>query len=154
MATAAAKPFTVPLTCGILLGLFMIQKGTGSIGRVFGPIMICWFTLLAVLGLVHIFKNPEVLKAVWPGYAFNFFQVNKMTGFLVLLGSVVLCITGGEALYADMGHFGRGAIRISWFCFVFPALILNYFGQGALLLSHQAKTLFTKWCPRIWSFPW
>ncbi|MGE3724243.1 MAG: potassium transporter Kup [Candidatus Sericytochromatia bacterium] len=153
VATAAAKPFTVPLTCGILLGLFMIQKkGTGSIGRIFGPVMICWFTLLAVMGLVHIFKNPEVLKAVWPGYAVNFFQTNQMTGFLVL-GSVVLCITGGEALYADMGHFGRGAIRISWFCFVFPALILNYFGQGALLLSHEAKNPFYEMVPTYLIIP-
>jgi KUP system potassium uptake protein len=153
VATAAAKPFTVPLTCGILLGLFLIQKkGTGSIGRVFGPIMILWFSILAIMGLSHIIQNPEVLQAVNPLYAFNFFRDNQITGFLVL-GSVVLCITGGEALYADMGHFGRKAIRLSWFGIVFPALILNYFGQGALLLRHEVKNPFYEMVPSFLIIP-
>jgi KUP system potassium uptake protein len=147
IATTAAKPFTVPVTCGILMALFMVQKkGTGAIGKVFGPVMICWFGTLAILGVINIAKNPHILYAVNPLYALRFFQVNQFTGFLVL-GSVVLCITGGEALYADMGHFGRQAIRISWFGFVFPALILNYFGQGALLLSHSAKHPFYEMVP-------
>lgn len=147
VATTAAQPFTVPITCGILLALFLIQKkGTGTIGQVFGPVMFCWFATLAFLGLVHIARNPQVLQAMDPRYALYFFQNNQLTGFLVL-GSVVLCITGGEALYADMGHFGRPAIQLSWFSIVFPALVLNYFGQGALLLTHPAKNPFYEMVP-------
>ena len=136
VATEAAKPITVPLTCVILFGLFYFQKfGTEKIGKIFGPIMIFWFTSLAVLGLIQIIKYPTVLHSINPIYAYEFFVENQFHAFLVL-GSVVLCITGGEALYADMGHFGRRPIQISWFGFVFPALLLNYFGQGALLLSN------------------
>lgn len=138
VATAAAKPFTLPITCAILFGLFMIQRfGTARIGGIFGPVMIGWFVTLAGLGVLNIVKHPAVLQAVNPIHAINFFAHHHFHGFLVL-GSVVLCITGGEALYADMGHFGRKAIQLSWYVFVFPALLLNYFGQGALLLSQGA----------------
>lgn len=136
VATEAAKPVTVPLTCLILFILFYFQKkGTGTVGRIFGPVMVLWFSTISVLGLIQIFKNPAVLAAINPVNAINFFILNQFHGFVVL-GSVVLCITGGEALYADMGHFGRKPIQLSWYTFVFPALLLNYFGQGALLLSN------------------
>ncbi|APR84445.1 Kup system potassium uptake protein [Minicystis rosea] len=135
VATDSLKPVVVPLTCLILVGLFWVQKrGTAGIGRVFGPIMVVWFTAIAVLGIVYIVKNPAVLVALWPGHAVSFFLHNGKHGFIVL-GSVVLAITGGEALYADMGHFGRVPIRLAWYGIVLPALVLNYFGQGALLLA-------------------
>ncbi len=135
VATSAAQSFIVPLTCTILFLLFLVQRhGTAGIGRVFGPIMMIWFATLSALGVMHILQNPHILFAFNPVYAFRFFAEHHVHG-LVVLGSVVLCITGGEALYADMGHFGRNPIRISWFSLVFPALILNYFGQGALLLE-------------------
>ncbi len=136
VATEAAKPMVVPLTCTILLGLFLVQRrGTADIGIVFGPIMLLWFAALSCLGFVQILHEPRVLSAVNPIFAFNFFLQNHFHGFLVL-GSVVLCFTGGEALYADLGHFGRSAIRFSWLAIAYPALLLNYFGQGALLLHH------------------
>lgn len=135
VATDAADRFVVPLTCLILVGLFVVQKnGTSKIGLVFGPVMVLWFSSLAALGIAQIVKNPAVFAALNPAYAVNFFMANGMAGFVVL-GSVVLCITGGEALYADMGHFGRKPIQAAWFALVFPALLLNYFGQGALLLA-------------------
>jgi KUP system potassium uptake protein len=135
VATTALKPAIVPLTCVILVGLFWVQKrGTAGIGKVFGPIMILWFGTLAVLGATHLVKNPAVLAAVDPRYAVRFFAAHGEHGFAVL-GSVVLAITGGEALYADMGHFGRKPIRLAWFALVLPALVINYFGQGALLLQ-------------------
>lgn len=155
IATHAAQPFTLPITCCILLGLFLIQKqGTGKIGVVFGPIMILWFLTLGALGLYNLIQNPQVLKAINPLYALKFFQLNQFHGFVVL-GSVVLCITGGEALYADMGHFGRKAIQISWYFAVFPSLILNYFGQGALLLlrPEAAKSPFYSMVPSILVIP-
>lgn len=134
LAVPAAAAFTVPLTCLILVALFLIQRhGTTTIGHLFGPIMVLWFLSLAVLGGVQVWQHPQVLAAMNPWYALHFFMTNHWAGF-VILGSVVLCITGGEALYADMGHFGRRAIRLSWYLFVCPALLLNYFGQGALLL--------------------
>ena len=134
VATEAAKPVTIPLTCIVLFLLFIFQsKGTKRIGRIFGPVMLIWFLTIAVLGIANIIKNPHVLVAMNPFYAFNFFSINHIHGFIIL-GSVVLCITGCEALYADMGHFGKSPIRFSWFTFVLPALLLNYFGQGALLL--------------------
>jgi KUP system potassium uptake protein len=136
VATNAAEHLTVPLTCLILFGLFMFQKkGTSNIGRVFGPVMVLWFFTISFLGIIQILRFPDVLAAINPLFAIRFFTANHYPAFVVL-GSVVLCITGGEALYADMGHFGRRPIRISWFFFVFPALLLNYFGQGALLLHH------------------
>jgi KUP system potassium uptake protein len=137
VATNKLEPVIVPLTVVILLGLFWVQRrGTATIGRVFGPVMVAWFTTLSVLGVISILKWPAVLAAVNPVHGVRFFLANGWHGF-VILGSVVLCITGGEALYADMGHFGRKPIQIAWFFLAMPALILNYFGQGALLLSHQ-----------------
>jgi len=136
VATRAAKPVVVPLTCVILLGLFLVQRrGTADIGAIFGPIMLLWFAAISTLGTIQILNEPRVLHAVNPLYAFHFFAINKFHGFAVL-GSVVLCLTGGEALYADLGHFGRNAIRFSWLFIAYPALLLNYFGQGALLLHH------------------
>jgi len=139
VATDAAEPFIIPATCAILVGLFWVQKhGTEHIGRVFGPLMVIWFAVLATLGIISIATRPEILHALNPYHADRFFAENHWHG-LVALGSVVLCITGGEALYADMGHFGRRPIRLSWYAMVMPALLLNYFGQGALLLEHPDK---------------
>ncbi len=130
--------FIVPITVVILLGLFWIQKrGSGRVGLVFGPIMCLWFVSIAVLGIVQIIEHPYVLKALSPHYAVHFFADVGWPAFFAL-SSVVLCITGAEALYADMGHFGKKPIRMAWFGFVMPALVLNYFGQGALLLSNGA----------------
>jgi KUP system potassium uptake protein len=135
VATPFFEPYVVPITIGILIGLFLIQRrGTGGLGKLFGPVMIVWFTTLAVLGIRWIVTEPRVLTAVNPWYAVTFFAHNGFIGFLVL-GSVFLVVTGGESLYADMGHFGRTPIRIAWFGLVLPALLLNYFGQGALLLQ-------------------
>jgi KUP system potassium uptake protein len=134
VATPVFTPFIVPLTILVLIALFMVQKyGTARVGAFFGPVMVLWFALLAVLGIMQIVREPHVLLAVLPTYAYRFFAINHLTGFLVL-GSVFLVVTGGEALYADMGHFGIRPIRLAWFWYVFPALLLNYFGQGAFLL--------------------
>ena len=136
VATHALETYVVPLTLVILAGLFMVQKrGTDSIGKAFGPVMVVWFLVIAVLGLMGIMHSPQVLKAVNPLYAVRLFELDPSRAFKVL-GSVVLCITGGEALYADMGHFGPRPIRLGWYVFVLPALMLNYFGQCALLLEH------------------
>jgi KUP system potassium uptake protein len=136
VATTSLKPVVLPLTLAILLGLFLVQhRGTAGVGKVFGPVMLLWFALIALLGVHQIVEYPAVLRAVSPVYAVEFFLHNGKLGFLVL-GAVVLCITGGEALYADMGHFGRGPIQRAWFFLVWPALLANYFGQGALLLEH------------------
>src|SRR5213079_1921201 len=114
--------------------LFAVQKmGTSSVGKIFGPVTMVWFITLAVLGIPHILREPEVLGAINPMHAFGFFRANGF-GSLLVLGSVFLVVTGGEALYADMGHFGRRPIKFAWFAFVLPALLLNYFGQGAFLL--------------------
>ena len=130
--------FVVPVTCGILLALFAIQKyGTATVGRLFGPVMLVWFVAIALLGVRGISMQPDVFAAVNPVHALRFFAEHGWKGYLVL-GSVVLVVTGGEALYADMGHFGRRPIRLAWFIVVLPALLLNYFGQGALLLSDPA----------------
>ena len=127
--------FVVPITLVVLTGLFMIQKrGTGVVGLYFGPVMILWFGILGVLGLLQIIQNPNVLIALNPYHAYHFITVHPKLAFLAL-SAVVLAVTGGEALYTDMGHFGRFPIRLAWFGFVMPALVLNYFGQGALLLS-------------------
>jgi KUP system potassium uptake protein len=134
VATPVFAPYVVWITIAVLIALFAVQKyGTGKVGLVFGPIMILWFSVIAVLGIRHIIAEPSVLQAVFPTHAISFFVRNQWTGFLVL-GSVFLVITGGEALYADMGHFGVRPIRRVWFVFVLPALLLNYFGQGAFLL--------------------
>jgi KUP system potassium uptake protein len=136
VATTALKPAIIPLTVITLLGLFLAQRrGTGGIGRVFGPVMLVWFTTISVFGVRQLVQAPQILAAVDPRHAVSFFIANGGHGFLVL-GGVVLCITGAEALYADMGHFGPRPIRRSWFIVVLPALFLNYFGQGAALLIH------------------
>jgi len=131
----AFAQLVVPISAAILIGLFWVQRvGTNRIGAVFGWVMLLWFVAIGGAGLPFIVRHPEVLKAVSPHYAIDFLYSNGMHGFL-LLGSVVLCITGGEALYADMGHFGRTPIRVAWTVVVFPGLLLNYFGQGALFLE-------------------
>ncbi len=136
VATQAAAPLVVPLTCIVLILLFFFQHtGSAVIGKIFGPVMIVWFGVISILGLVQIIQEPHILLAIDPMYAYEFFLANKWHG-LVVLGSVVLVFTGGEALYADLGHFGKKAIRVSWLGLVFPALLCNYFGQGALLLGH------------------
>ena len=135
VATPLFEPYVVPATVAILVGLFFIQKyGTHRVGGLFGPVMVMWFVTLAVLGLAWIVRMPAVLSAFDPRHAAAFFATNGFTGFLVL-GAVFLVVTGGEALYADMGHFGTRPIRYAWFALVLPALILNYLGQGALLLA-------------------
>jgi len=127
-------PYVLPLTVAILVGLFALQpRGTGGVGRLFGPVMLVWFLVLALLGLRQIAANPAVLQAVLPHHALRFFLKHGLRAFLVM-GSVFLVVTGGEALYADLGHFGRAPIRLAWFFYVLPALLLNYFGQGALVL--------------------
>jgi KUP system potassium uptake protein len=129
------KKYVVPLSLVILFFLFFVQKrGTAGIGKFFGPITIVWFATLAGLGIVHILGNPVILKALSPHYAMLFIWHNPATAFIIL-GAIVLCVTGAEALYADMGHFGKRPIRIAWFSIAMPALTLNYFGQGALLLA-------------------
>lgn len=136
VAAPALTPFVVPLTIGILIALFAFQsRGTASVGSVFGPIILAWFATLAALGIAGILTEPTVLRAVDPTYAVEFFLRNGLAGFLVL-GAVFLVATGGEALYADLGHFGELPIQIDWFVAVFPALLLNYFGQGALVLAN------------------
>lgn len=135
---AALKTYVVPITCVILLALFWIQSGgTERIGRLFGPIMVVWFLAIGGLGAFHLSKNPDVFRALDPRWGIQFFEVHKLKGGLVL-GSVVLAITGGEALYADMGHFGARPIRIAWLGLVFPSLLLAYFGMGAMVLANPA----------------
>jgi KUP system potassium uptake protein len=136
IATPLVQPYVVPMAVAILVGVFAVQRhGTDRVGRLFGPIMVAWFVLLAFLGLQWIFTNPAVLAAINPRHAVSFFRENGYHGF-VILGAVFLVVTGAEALYADMGHFGRRPIRLAWFALVLPALLLNYFGQGAMLLQH------------------
>ncbi len=135
VATHVFEPFVVPITVAILIALFLVQRrGTGGIGAVFGPIMIVWFITLILLGLPHIFRNPSVLAAVNPLHGVSLVRREGLTS-LGTLGAVFLSVTGAEALYADMGHFGRQPIRIAWFSLVLPALVVNYMGQGALLLA-------------------
>ncbi len=135
VATPVLSPYVVPVAVVILIGLFLIQRhGTGAVGRVFGPMMIVWFSTLALLGLPHIVSNLGVLAAINPWHAVMFFSNNGWDAFLTL-GSVFLVVTGSEALYADMGHFGKAPIEASWYLIVLPALVLVYFGQGAFLLG-------------------
>ena len=132
--TPALEKFILPVTIGVLTGLFFIQRrGTGSIGKLFGPITLLWFAALAVLGTVSIVQNPVVLNALNPMYAVNF-ALGHPAGMFFLLSAVFLALTGGEALYADMGHFGAAPVRLAWYGLVCPALLVNYFGQGALVL--------------------
>jgi KUP system potassium uptake protein len=134
IATPALRPYVVPLAVGVLVVLFSVQRfGTGRVGKVFGPVMLVWFVTLAVLGLRGIGKAPHILWAISPHHAALFLVRNGHLAFVVL-GSVFLAVTGAEALYADMGHFGAGPIRRAWFAVVFPGLLLNYLGEGALLL--------------------
>ena len=136
VATPGLERFVVPVTLVVLTVLFMVQKhGTGGIGKAFGPITALWFIVLAWLGIVHIIDNPRVLLALSPGHALSFAFEHPHIAFIAL-GSTILCATGAEALYADMGHFGKQPIRMAWFSLVMPALVLNYFGQGAMLLDH------------------
>ncbi|MCE5209940.1 MAG: KUP/HAK/KT family potassium transporter, partial [Deltaproteobacteria bacterium] len=155
VATKAATPFIIPLTCIVLVLLFSLQhRGTAHIGKLFAPIMMLWFLSIGAFGLMQIIGEPSVFRAVNPVYALDFFMNNGLHG-IVVLGSVVLCITGCEALYADLGHFGKDAIRFSWFSFVFPALLCNYFGQGALLLAHPEMNInpFYKIVPELLLYP-
>ena len=155
VATKAAAPFVLPLTCVIIVLLFSLQhRGTTQIGKLFGPIMGLWFVSIGVFGIIQIVHQPMVLRAINPVYALEFFMNNGTHGIIVL-GSVVLCITGCEALYADLGHFGRDAIRHSWFLFVLPTLLCNYFGQGALLLAHPEMNInpFYKIVPEFLLYP-
>ncbi len=136
VATPVFGPYVIPITILILFGLFSIQRrGTARVGTLFGPIVLVWFLTLGVLGASHIADNPAVFEAINPAHAVAFFGRNGWLGLLVL-GSVFLVVTGGEAMYADMGHFGRRPIRLTWFVVVLPALLLNYFGQGAMIIAH------------------
>ena len=138
VATSAFQPYVVPLTVVILVALFSVQSlGSGRIGRLFGPVLALWFVVIALIGAWGIVREPAVLRAFDPRYAVGYFAVNGWRGFPVL-GAVVLCLTGGEALYADMGHFGRRPIRVAWFGLAFPSLVLSYMGQGGMLLSNPA----------------
>jgi len=135
IAMPALEPYVVPISLGILVGLFLFQrKGTASVAALFGPVMLFWFASLGALGVWNVVKHPSVIAAINPWYALHFFTTNTTLAFLSL-GAVVLAITGGEALYADMGHFGRRPIKWAWLVFVFPLLYLNYLGQGALILD-------------------
>jgi KUP system potassium uptake protein len=140
VVTDTFRPYVMPMAVAILLVLFAAQHfGTEKIGRAFGPVMMLWFLVIAILGVASILKHPDVVAAVDPRYAIRFMMASGRSGFLVL-GGVFLCITGGEALYADMGHFGRGAIRRSWFAVVLPSLLLSYAGQTAFLLDKGTVT--------------
>ncbi len=139
LVAPAFSPFVVPVTIGIIVALFLVQnKGTEKVSIFFGPIMVLWFSLMAIMGLVHIFDDPSILAAINPYYAAKFLVTNGLASFIVL-GSVFLAVTGGEALYADMGHFGRRPIRIAWAILIFPALTLSYLGQGAMVLAHPDR---------------
>jgi KUP system potassium uptake protein len=133
---AQLQPLVIPIAIGILVGLFLVQaRGTAKVGTIFGPVMLVYFGVLAVLGIVNITDRPEIVGILNPAWAIKFFASNPKLAFLAL-GSVFLAVTGAEALYADMGHFGRKAINLSWLTLVYPCLVLNYMGQGALLLGH------------------
>lgn len=154
VATPVLQPFVIPVTIAVLIGLFAFQRrGTAGVGAVFGPVVVVWFVTLAVLGSLQIGREPAVLAALNPLHGAAFFARNGWAGFLVL-GAVFLVVTGGEALYADMGHFGRRPIRLGWFAAALPALLLNYFGQGALLLRQPdaAVNPFYNLAPR-WALP-
>ena len=136
VASPRLSPLVLPITCAILLALFSIQRlGTGRVGKLFGPVMVIWFATMATLGIHHLIQSPQILAALSPHHGAAFFLRHGVHGLLIL-GSVVLAVTGGEALYADMGHFGVRPIRLTWSFFVLPALVLGYLGQGALILRH------------------
>jgi len=149
VAAPGLHRYVVPITLVVLTLLFIVQRhGTASVGKLFGPVTALWFVVLAVLGVVHVIDNPAVLWALSPHYALTFMAAQPHIAFIAL-GSVVLCVTGAEALYADMGHFGKKPIRLAWFGLVMPALVLNYFGQGAMLLQHpeNVKNPFFEMAP-------
>ena len=155
LVTPALVPYVVPLTVLILVGLFSVQSsGTARVAAAFGPVMVIWFATLTVLGLLHISDDPSVLAAINPWYAIQFLFSHGTIG-LVTLGLVFLAVTGGEALYADLGHFGRKPIQAGWFYFVLPALLINYFGQGALVLANPAaiENSFYRMVPEIMLSP-
>ena len=155
IATHVFEPYVVVITVVILVGLFLIQsRGTAKVGAMFGPVMVVWFMTLAVMGVSWIVVNPSVMAAFNPVHAVSFFVRNGGHGFIVL-GSVFLVVTGGEALYADMGHFGRKPIRLAWFALAFPALVLNYLGQGAMLLQSPelASSPFYRMAPAWALYP-
>ena len=138
VAASGLHGYILPISLIVILSLFWVQsKGTAIVGAFFGPVMLLWFSVLAILGGIHIADEPAILKALNPIYGVQFFFENGWLGFITL-GSVILAFTGAEALYADMGHFGRKPIRLAWFAFVLPALVINYFGQGALILHNPA----------------
>lgn len=155
VATDIFEPYIIYISIAILTVLFICQsKGTAKLGSVFGPVILVWFAVIGIVGLLSVCNEPSVLRAVNPVYAFDVFTVNKWHGFAVL-GSVFLAVTGGEVLYADMGHFGKRPIRIGWFALVLPALLLNYFGQGAFLLNNkdEVENLFYKISPHFMHYP-
>jgi KUP system potassium uptake protein len=155
VAAPGLAHWVVPVTAVILFFLFALQRhGTAKVGSVFGPVMMVWFVTIALLGVHMVVQNPQVLRAVYPSYGVRFFITHKVQAFIAL-GGVVLALTGAEALYADMGHFGKRPIRFAWFSFVLPALVLNYFGQGALLLAHPeaADNPFFKMVPSVLLYP-
>ncbi|MBA3855064.1 MAG: potassium transporter Kup, partial [Gemmatimonas sp.] len=155
VVSEAFEPAVVPLSAVILIVLFVAQKyGTAKVGAFFGPITLVWFIVLAVLGTMSLLKHPGVLAAVNPMYAVHFFQDVGVAGFFIM-GAVVLVVTGGEALYADMGHFGKRPIRVAWLAIALPALMLNYFGQGALLLTDPTaiENPFFLMAPRALLYP-
>ena len=155
LATPFFEPYIIPVTILILTILFSVQyKGTTHVGKIFGPVTLIWFICIAILGMVSIVESPEVLYSVNPYYAYNFFAENGWHGFLIL-GSVFLVVTGGEALYADMGHFGKKPIKLVWFVLVLPCLLINYFGQGALILRTEeaAANPFYLLCPQWALYP-
>ena len=155
IATPVLEPYVIIITIIILIGLFLFQKrGTHGVGMIFGPLIFIWFVTLAVLGSLSIIQNPEILKAVNPYYAVEFFVINSWQGMFIL-GAVFLVVTGGEALYADIGHFGKKPIRWAWFTIVLPCLLINYFGQGALLLKNPslAENPFYHLAPKIALYP-
>lgn len=157
VVTAAFNPFIVPITILILTGIFFIQKGgTHKIGKVFGPVIMIWFTSIGLLGLSQVIKTPAILQAFNPLMGVRFIMTHHWKTVLFTLGSVMLVITGGEALYADMGHFGKTPIRLSWFFLAYPALILNYLGQGAYLLSRAPvahENIFYSMVPSVLLLP-
>ena len=155
MATPAVQPYVVPAAVVILLALFAIQsQGTARIGHFFGPVMLLWFAAIALMGIYGIAQHPAVFAALNPVYGLSYLFSHGVTGFLVL-GAVFLCVTGAEALYADMGHFGRGPIKLAWFAVVFPSLILNYAGQAALVLEGAPTdgNIFFRLCPPMLLIP-
>ena len=155
VVTPIFDKYVRPIACAIIVVIFMLQKnGTGRVGKIFGPIMLLWFLTMAAMGVFWMSHHPSVLEAVLPTHAIDFFARNGVHGFLVI-GSVFLVVTGGEALYADMGHFGRRPIRLIWFFLVLPALMLNYFGQGALLMAepHRADNPFFHMAPEWGQIP-